>query len=375
MRPVSEQWDARVRSSHTQRTKVELLVPGSTTPDRELEIADSGSVELDFNTATRARVSGVTVYDADLIPSGDPDDPLAPYGNEVRVWRGLRGSDGAMEWVSLGIFGIDDNAIRDTGDEFSVTFNGLDRSKRIERASFTETYTVASGTVVEDAIDAIIEDALPATTTMFATTDVSLPLLVAEPGDDRWAFCRGLAKAAGCDLYFDGDGVLVMQPFPDGSPVFTVADGEEGVLTRIEKQATREGMANYIVVTGESSEDDPVRAVAYDNVESSPTYYQGKFGIVPYFWTSKYVTAEADAQTAAENILATKRGLVGATSLGLVPNPALEPGDVISVERLREDGTELINDSQVIDACSIDLSPAAEMTLGTRSLSQIEVEV
>ena len=369
MRPVSDQWLAEVKKSHRIAVRVEVLDGLSST---EIEVASEGGVALDFNASNRGRLT-CRVLDPDLIPTDAPQDPLAPYGNELQVWRGIDGG-GEIEWSSIGIFGIEDNEIRGGGEDYSVALNCIDRSKKVERASFLDTYFVASGANVVDAIQDIIEEIFPGTSWSVIGTTVTLPALVAEPGEDRWTFCRGLAKAVGCDLYFDGDGILTMAPIAQGSPVYEVADGEDGVLIDITKRQSREGVYNYCVATGENSADDPVRAVALDGDPESPTYYYGKFGPAPFRYTSRWIIDQTQAEDAALGALASKRGLSGGIDLGMVPNPALEPGDVISVSRTLDSGLELVNEDQVIDSITQPFSPTESMSLTTRSIRQVSLE-
>jgi hypothetical protein len=375
LRPVSDKWKDSVTRSYIAVTRIEVLSDGEVIVN-DLEIDEDARVELDFRASNRARLS-CKIHDQDLIPlSETSDDVLAPFGNELRVYKGIQYSSTSTEWTSIGIFGIDDNSIYYNADERSVTVNAIDRSKKIERASFTETYVIPSGTNAVTAIEDILYDALPSLTPDdldLIDSDVTVPLLAAQEGDDRWEWIRGLAKAVACDIYFDGDGIVTMRPMSPRSSDFTVSDGVNGVLTSVSKDQTREGMANYIIATGETSTGEPVRAVAVDNDPLSPTYYLGKFGQVVHRYTTKYIDTQAAADDAAVGVLMTMRGLVSSVTLGMVPNPALEPGDIITVNRQTPGGETLVREDQMIDSVSIDLSPLNEMALSTRSLSQVEL--
>ena len=57
------------------------------------------------------------------------DDYLAPFGNELRVYRGIEFGD-QIELVPLGVFGIDRVSTQDTGAGIEVSVSGLDRSWR-----------------------------------------------------------------------------------------------------------------------------------------------------------------------------------------------------------------------------------------------------
>jgi len=182
MRPVTPEFLAAVTTSHEVATRIEVLDDGDVT--LTLDTVTDGGVTLDQAAATRGRLD-CTIIDPDLVP-GDPTAALAPYGNELRVYRGVMFyetsvTDGAggtgQEWpvtlidggdpappevtvtrtpapelVSLGIFRIDETTVTDGPNGLETRCAGMDRSVRMIDARFEEPYTVAGGTNVATAI-------------------------------------------------------------------------------------------------------------------------------------------------------------------------------------------------------------------------------
>jgi hypothetical protein len=357
VRPVSARFPERVAASGSPRSRAVILTGAGYV---ELEI-DDGSVTLDRTAASRGRVDLTITGKPELVPDL-PDDLLMPYGNEVLVQRGFED-----ELVSLGIFRLEDLEIEDAASGIGLTTSADDRSKLIIDAAFEDTYQVAAGTNIGTAIAQVIFDAYPGVVMDFATTEMLTPALTAEAGDDRWDFAQGLAEAAGMVLYFDGAGVLVLRPAPViGSPVFSIAEGEGGVLLGARRSIARGDAPNRVIVTGENvTETGPIpRGVATDDDPLSPTYYHGRYGHVPFFYSSEKITDDAQAAHVAEVILAQKRGITEQVTFDSLVNPALEPGDAVQITRERTG----INQVHMIDTITIPLSPSGTMSGTTRAV-------
>jgi hypothetical protein len=56
-----------------------------------------------------------------LVPDND-FDLLTPFGNELRLFRGIQFDDGSVEYVPLGVFVIIDVVIKDTNDGVQIKF-------------------------------------------------------------------------------------------------------------------------------------------------------------------------------------------------------------------------------------------------------------
>lgn len=398
MRPVSTAFLAAVQTSHEVATRVEVLDDGAVT--LTLDTVTDGGVTLDQTAATRGRVD-VTIIDPDLVP-GDPAAALAPYGNELRVYRGVTfyetsttdsGSSGGQTWdvtligggdpappevtvtrtpipelVSLGIFRIDETTVTDGPGGLEIRCAGMDRSVRMIDARFEEPYTVAEGTNVATAIQDCALAAWPAITTNLTATSITTPLLLGDEGGDRWKFMQDLAASIGHSLYFDGDGVLVTRPVatPAGTPTVTLAEGNGGVLLTAGRRWNRQGTYNRVIATGENPAEGtaPARGIATDENPASPTYYYGSYGKVPRFYSSQFLTTDTQAADAAQAILNRELGTTQQIDFGAVVNPALEPDDVVTITRERAG----ISEAHVIDSLTIPLAASGAMTGRTRAV-------
>jgi len=151
--------------------------------------------------------------------------------------------------------------------------------------------------------------------------------------EDRYAFLNDLVTSYGKVMFFDHRGVLVVKSPPNPRvPVFEVNHGRNGVLVSVSRQLTREGVYNAVVASGEGADTgEPVRAVVVDSSPHSPTFFYGNFGKVPRFYSSPFITTEAQALSAATSILGKELGLPYSVDFTSVPNPALEPLDCVKI--------------------------------------------
>lgn len=365
MRPVAdaERWLTGLAGSHELALRVTLLPDGT-----EITAGISGSVALDAKASNRGRLDLTLGDDGSLglIPDS-PTSDLAPYGNEIKVERGLTYPDGTTEMVALGVFRLQEIEVEDAGSSLEVKITGIDRSKRIEEAAFETPYQVVAGTNFGAAILSTLQAAGPTLETNFGATSLASPALIAEEGSDRWAFCQGMAEAIGMELYFDGDGVCVLRPVSTaaGDVIADLVEGAGGVLLGpVGRRWTREGSFNRVIYTGENAGEGAIpRGLATDENPLSPTYYFGPYGKVPVFVNSSYVVTDTQAQDAATGKLAKELGTSQSISFGSVVNPALEPGDVVQVTRERAG----VDEKHVLDQVTIPLSATESMTGQTRA--------
>lgn len=362
MRSVTAAFEEAVKTSH--RLATSAVVTDSAGTATTVEIID-GTVTLDQTAAVRGRCDVTIVDDGTLgLVPDSASSLLAPYGNEITLSRGVMFSDGTTELVSLGVFGIREAEITDEAGSLMVRLTGLDRAQRLVEARFEEPYQVTSGTNVKTAIESVLGAAMALTTDLTATDLTTPTTLIAQEGDDRWAFAQSMATAVSMRLYFDGDGVLVLAPDALSTPVLTIAEGEAGVLIQASRRWTREGAFNRVIATGENTgETAPVRGVATDDNPLSPTYYFGSFGRVPRFYSSPLLATDDQAAAAAQTILNRQLGTTESVSFGALVLPQLEPGDTVRITRERSG----INEDHLIDSLTLPLSATGTMTGATRA--------
>lgn len=301
-------------------------------------------------------------------------DPVAPYGNEIRAWRGVTVTsrrrstyaglaaagyadysaldagvanygaftlptveETAVEEVPLGVYVITDVEVRGSRGSTSLAVKASDRSVRIQRNRWTQPYTIAAGTNVGTAILGILTDRWPAVVTAFTATAATVPLTVLglEPDNDPWSDAQALASSAGLDLYFDADGAARLEPVPDytdASPDAIYRENAEAMVLNLSRSISVQRTYNGVIVTAEGSGvDDVYRAEAWDDDASSPTYRYGPFGAVPRFFSSPLITSQAAADATAAAFLSRSRGSVEGVEWEQITDGALDAGDVIAV--------------------------------------------
>ena len=290
MRSVSSAFD--VSEPHTLAVQAVLL-----STDEQLPVLE-GSVTLDANAEIRGTCDLRIAYDGTRVPV-DKDSELAPFGNEIQLYRGIEYPDGETELVSLGIYLIQQTKVSDVGSELALSVSGLDRAKRYVDAQFTEPYDVPSASNPITVIEEVLEAAYPLESD-FPVTTLETPHLIAQEGENRWAFAQGIAKWLGRDLYFNGDGVCVTRTIaPRGPSLFTLSEGAGGTLLSVDADWDREPAFNWAIVSGENVGETGAipRGEAKDEDADSPTYWAGDFGPKPIFFSSEFVTSDDQAET------------------------------------------------------------------------------
>jgi len=363
VRPASANFLDALREPHVLYTRVVSTAPDTTVT--ELPVVE-GAVTLDATVETRARVE---LSVASPVAPRRTDGPLTPYGAWLDVYRGVRFADGSTEAIRLGRFRID--SVDTDLAAGTVRVAGYDASVAMRDDKFLAPRTVVAGTTFAAAITALAQETipglaieLPAGASAAIATDMSFEL-------ERWQAIRELATAIGCEAYIDGDRKLIVRvPPPTASaPVWAVNAGPGGVLTAVAESLTREAAYNAVVATGEALDGDPpVRGVAYDT--TSPIAWGGPFGHNPRFYSSPLLQTDAQALAAAQSILATGVGTQRAVDFSAVPNPALEPGDPITLTY--PDGH---TETHIIDTLTIPLRATGAMSARTRMTSAVAAEV
>lgn len=362
MKSTSTLWAPTIAGTH--QIQLDVLILFNRIPIREVAVV-SGSVTQDRTAAQSGRCS-LVLAEPTLIPTLTAGY-LAPFGAELQISRGIRYSAHSTETVPLGVFPIQSSQI--DGVSLTTTVTGVDRSQTVADARLEDDYTIAAGTNYATAIQSLISDGVPGLTYLFVPTGYTTPLLVFPAQTDRWAAAQGMATSIGCELLFDGAGRCVMRA-EDGtvpSPALSIAEGAGGILVSASLKLDRSTAYNRVVATGENTTVGvaPPRGVWTDDNPASPTYYFGAFGHKPMFYSSPFITSNAQAASAAYAIGSAGHGVGRSLDFAAVPNPALETGDAVIVKR-----TALgINELHVIDTLTIDLSAAGAMT-GTSRLLQ-----
>lgn len=380
--------------NHEVDAKVQVeSADGAVLVDR-LEVV-SGSVVVDRTAAVRRRLSmRVSPYAAEILAEidqtgaglpvqADPPDNitvaagLKPYGQQARVWRGVRipgwyddgagvddlAAGGSFYYFPLGVFRLADLAVEDSGS-LDLQVDAYDMSRAVARNRFDQPWIVAAGTNIGDAITAVVQDRLARPdVNPHSVEDVFPGQVIIDAAQDPWEVLTGWAQSISHEAYFDANGRFTIAPVDEpGSPVVaTYQNGENAVMVGTSVGLSDDPGHNGVILTSESATlAAPIRAEAWDTSPSSPTYYLGAYGRVPKFVSNPYVATQAQADAAAAAELDRILGATERLSFVIVPNPAHEAGDVVRVVR------DEVFREMAIESMTIPLQASDTMQVSTK---------
>lgn len=323
---------------------------------------ENGSVTMDSRRAV-ARSADLTLTPTSDMSAAEVYALVMTPSIELFIERGLL-VDGEAEYVPLGVFSTD-SAKRSLDTSGTVSWTGSDRSKKIRRARFIDPYSIASGTSLATAGQALLEDRWSQVECDFTNVNQTIGAAIAyEQGSDSdpWQSAQSLFLDHGYVLGFDGNGVARAVPVTATTgALFSFGSGETSLIPSADLEGSLEDVYNGVVASGEGSDvTTAVRDVVWDTDPLSPTYYLGPYGKVPYFYSSPLLTTEAMCTSAATTMLEKIRGGSEALSWNAVVNPALEPLDCISATL--EDTERLY----VLDRLTVPLKASDSMPAAAR---------
>lgn len=363
----SDAWEYHVRQSHRVTTRCELWneagylatlypVSGSVTVDARRDIRRACSIEL-------------VDEDGTLTPSATNLD-LAPYGNELRLYRGIDYGDGTSDEVPLGVFRISETSVAYGDDAVTISITGEDRAKAIQRSPFSTAYVVGSSLNLVDVMTGIVSNRLPGISTSVTTTTFTSPstgsrVLGFGPESDPWADITSIAQAIGQEAYFDAYGAFATSVIPSldyAESVETYADDASGVTISVDRTLSIEGISNGVIYTAEGSHLTlPLISKVWDDDSTSPFRRTGPLGERPSSQSSSWISTQAQVDYAALQEYQAVRGQ--AINLSIIPNPRLDVRDVITITS----SSLGINTTAVIDTMTIPLDVASPMQISART--------
>lgn len=345
-------------------------VPPRTTLTVETSVDNAASWQVVTNGAPIPHLTiGVTVLASVLVRvtmTREHYDIPTPSMTVLNVR--MSSDSGTAEYCPLGVFLLDDVAVTDTAAGAYVEIAGSDLSRRIARNTWGATYTVQPGTNYADAITAMVIDRMPDAVLNFASTEQSTPQLQfgQSSSGDPWQDIQSMAQSIGYECYFDARGVCVLRPVPDPDTApsqWEFEDIAHPTITSLVRRVSDSNTYNKIIATGEGTGNDvPVQAIALDDDPASPTYYLGSYGTVTYRFTSPLILTEDQAQAAADAMLRQVKGATEAVEVDVIPMPAVEPGDVVTVTR----GRSKVEGRFLVDQLTTPLDAAATMHFTAR---------
>lgn len=366
MYPTSSNFKTAIRTNHVVLSKAEIWNQESKILDLPIE---SGSVSISVNNLMRRTCSVRLITDRtvdNLVPNTG-FDAITPFGNEVRVYRGVRFDDGTEEYVPLGVFVMTDVRITDNNNGVMIEITGEDRSLLVSRAKYTQAYKMVPGTL-EASLTALLQDRYPDIETNFPVTNVTIQQIILGINSDNnpWRDAVDIAALVGYDLYFDVDGIATMKQFPslDGSAVVaSYQEGENTLITSIDRTMSTKETYNGIIYTVQGSQiTTPIRVEAWDEDSTSPTYRYGVFGQAPIFINSNVIATSTEATQAAIYLLNKYIGAQEQITWNSIVDPSLDANDVVYIHSIGAKVDRLV----IIDSLTMPLSPKDSLSAQAR---------
>lgn len=364
-----------LRRSHRALSRAEILdVNGDVLTTLDLS---AGQVTAERERANRRSGSCTIIDRYGTLTPRDAEDLLAPYGNEIALWRGwelFSGSGfsaGVNEvWVPLGVFGYREVSIRDSRDGVQMSANLTDRSARITAARWEDWVKIARDVEISTKIIELAQDRWAPVEYDLPITDYSTVRAFLSPGadSDPWKDLQDFALAAGETLAFGVDGILRYDPSDQVEPVRTYTDGEEAALIDLERTMSSEGTFNVVVASSAGADvTTPVRSSVEDDDEQSPTYTGGSFGRHPTFITSPMLRTVNQCTKAAKRELDLRKGLASSITFEALVDPTLDVGDLVQVTRPASRTDVWV----AIDSLTIPLAASGTMSIGGRVVKEV----
>lgn len=364
MRAVSDRLAAAITGSHSYSCHVDAYYDGQLVR-HSIPISD-GTLSIDGDQAVPGSLDLTlprwmndpdTHQRLDLLPTVDTD-PLACAGSRLALAYEVALPGGGSEIVNLGWQRIE-SWDEDTGE---LTVAGASLEALLEEARFLADRSTKAGTGFAAAFADLVGGLLPT----HVTADPARVTASLVYEEDRLDALSDLMAAWPARMYVDDTGTLVAAPpFDDATDpiVLELTDGEGGTLVSLPHAGTRDGVYNAVRASGEQEgEAAAVSATAY--LRTGPRRWGGPFGNVPYFYSSPLLSTKDQCAKAAATRLQSLQASAASVTVSLVPDPRLEPGDLIRINRTGE--APLIGR---IDAITLPLVPSDAMTLRVHEIT------
>lgn len=335
---------------------------------------NNGEIVFDGTAKTRAdgwvRTPGEEGQDGPNRWPRGKSQLFAPFGNEVFVRYGIDLNTEVL-WTPLGYYRITALEQPDASDR-PITMFLHDRMSTIRDSELLQPRIFAAGRSVGSIFVELVGEIYPDAQILFDDDSVDATLgrqLIIER--DRHEGLLELATALGKIMYWDTEGVLRVEDAPSEEEIrWEVRSGWKGVLIDSRRQLTRQGTYNAWVVTGEGADSEGgARGVALNIDPNSPTFFGGRFGRVPRFFSSTFITTDTQARRAAAAGLRRTLGAPYNLDFTQVPNPRIRPNDVIRLTHKNGD-----RDIHIIESVTIPLNPEQPIKANTREKTVIAIE-
>lgn len=344
MIPVSTRFLETVAGSHRAVARVRLctVVPqyGSNPVGIPVPLLAGSSVRLNSTADVKAQLS--------ISVPGDWWNDVQPYGAEFFVERGVSFGDGTEEYCPLGYYPLDDP------DQASAPYGPIsldcdDRTGRLISNRIVLPWQIPAGTTHRAILERLVngsDDGVGGYGMYRLQGGAPVPIIWTGAGydpdthtvdsapvldDSAYDFAAKLVGAQGAILRFRPTGeleVVAASPPASAPAVYALRQGRGGTLKRWSRKTSRRGFYNLVRAVG----SDPAHQTGYRvaRITDGPLRYNGPIGPLTRYYASPLLADDTQADSAAASVLAKSTGLPVSTQLWTVPNPALQPLDVIS---------------------------------------------
>jgi hypothetical protein len=311
---------------HTVTNRVEVW-SGGVLVEPDLAFA-SGQVSATLSNRVTRQCS-LTVSE-DLFPAADTD-LLNPYGPRIKCFRGIEYGDGyPFEWQ---VFHGRINTVT-FQDDGTATLDALDLAADVQDAGFVVPENSQLGRNVMTEFRRLVSEGVP--DAVFGDSDGYLNAMPQLTWDsDRAAGLDDIATAVESFWYCLPDGSFVMRRVPwtlAQNPIVTLSDTD--VIASAKISLSQETVVNSVSVVGERADGTPpAYGLSQDTETGSITAIDGPFGRHHRTISLQNVLTNAQAQDAARTYRKRMTARTQAWSIRMVPDPALELGDVVTLVR------------------------------------------
>ncbi len=331
MRPAPDGFDGILTTSHVVTSQVDVWLGSNLLAQRVPILSGTLAVSVDQQVPERLTIT-VPIADPTTGLSWSPrspGDPLAHYGQRIRVSRGVRRGRQELQ-VQLGWFQI--TTWKDDGYRLEVEALGL--MTILDQARLLVPSAPATGTTFKGEMLRLVDGLLPLHFSS-AIVDRTCPTTFAWE-DDRIGAVYELADAWPARLRVDNSGILQVLPPNDNAATAGISwvENTTNVIVSTGRTGTRDGVYNAVVANGTNTDDPnvpPVHAEAFNLDPYSPIRWNGPYGRVPKFFASPLLTTSGEALAAAQTLLQSSGDLAQPIMLEVVPDPRVELDDRIDV--------------------------------------------
>lgn len=272
-------------------------------------------------------------------------DILSPFGTVIDLDCIVSIGPGFTERINIGSYLISETpaiisylynfkgSTVSKGDVISINFKDL--MYGVQRDRFNAPGSPTALGSIWDELQNLLQ--LPITKNVLLA-DTGIPNSIAYV-DDKLQACYDLAAAMGGILDMQPDGTIGMRPVAWPAAVDTLNGGDSGALVSVGKSMVNDNVYNAVVITSTDLSGGTV-VLATSEITTGPLRTTNDDGSlspyrrVPYFYSSPFITTQAQAAAYAPTLLAQVSTLRG-VSVPLVENfnPLRDLGDVINVKR------------------------------------------